>query len=208
MLVSVSYSFCCGVNQINFCNQASFTVSLLSRKKSYVEFTDDFYFIQMNGPDEKGYAEMAVLLTDELTEPTGLQDPMNKDHQSSRDTCQPITTLSSQLDSSTSSSDSDTVDNKPNDQTVGTPPSSNHLTLPLNSVTPASPGADSVGSTHSTDPLCPTSTDDRQHCSPIESNHTEQQDGGNKKSKFASINIHASMITLFIDSKRHLLSKK
>ena len=159
----------------------------------------------MNGPDEKGHAEMAVFLTDELTEPTALQEPMNKDHQSSRDTCQPITTSSSQLDSSMSSLD--TVDNKPNDQTVGTPPPP--LTLPLNSVTPASPGADSVGSTHSTDPLCPTSTkDDRQHCSPIKSNHTEQQDGGNKKSKFASINIHVSMITFFIDSKRRLLLKK
>ena len=161
-------------------SQASFTVGLLSKKKSYTEFLDDFFFIQMQGPDKKGHAQMAVRLTDEKLEPS-VEEPLGK-------TQDPLPTLnhpSSPLESSTSSSN--TVDVK---ATVNPTPSNNLLAPPTNPCRMSS-SAESISSTHSSDPLCPTSKEEDKHeCSAVK--NPEEHDAPAKKSNI----VYSSIITI------------
>ena len=136
----------------------------------------------MKGPDEKGYAQMAVQLTntndsfdESYTEPpltTNSENPLPANIASNS---------SRSLESSISSSD--TVDIKTDEHCITSSNSGSNTVTSNNYLTPqsdtlgTSPGGESITSTHSSDLLCPSK--DKEECTATaKDTFTEEQDGG------------------------------
>lgn len=165
----------------------------------------------MRGPDEKGYAQMAVRLTDIVA--ADMTNDNSESPLSGRTDCPPL-----QLESSVSSSD--TVDIKPENHAViddnstansTTPTSSSYLVPRSYDGLRTSPGAESMDSTHSNDPLWP-QKESRQKVAVLEGK--DEQDGGLKKGKRGLHNYvlyhNALLLMKFIgkkSSKNSLLKK-